>query len=276
MKGWLSLAALAAAVAALALWLYYNPASKDGETQALSALKVPDVKRVRVERGADVAIALERRDGTWRITTPFSARADAFQVARLLTVLDARSAVQYPATDLARYGLDKPVAKLTIEDQAFTFGQYNTTTREQYVLVDGKVYVIPLGPGAALPRDAQALLARELLAADEVPVRIELPELAADLHDGKWELTPPNDSSADERVAWVEAWKHASALKVERYEGALPGPFVRITVKGGPTITLGIVQRDPEVVLVRADESIAYHFVSGVAKRLLSPPGKNP
>src|SRR6266511_2576650 len=218
MKSWLTLAALAVAVAALGLWLYYRPAAQDAQTQALSALKAADAKRVRVERAPDVAIALERRDGAWRMTAPFPARTDAFQVERLLTVLDSRSAVRYAATDLVRYGLDKPIAKLTIEDQAFAFGAFNATTREQYVLTRDSVYLIAPGPGAALPRDAQALLTRALFAPDEAPVKIELPEFTALLQDGTWQVNPANDASADERLAWVDAWRHASALRVERYE----------------------------------------------------------
>lgn len=276
MKSWLSLAALAVVVAALALWLYYKPAERDPQSQALSALKATDVKHVRVERAPNLEIALARRGPTWRITAPFEARADAFQVGRLLTILDARSAVGYPATDLARYGLDKPVAKLTLEDQTFTFGAFNTSTREQYVLSGDRVFLIPLGPGAALPRDPQALLARELFAPDETLVRIELPEFTATLHDGRWQIEPATEASADERMGWVAAWQHATALRVERYEGALPGPFVRATLKGGPTLTFGIVRRQPELVLVRVDDGVAYHFVSSVAQRLLSPPAAKP
>jgi hypothetical protein len=36
---------------------------------------------------------------------------------------------------------------------------------------------------------------------------------------------------------------------------------------------LGIVQRAPELVLVRQDEGVEYHFVAAVARRLLAPPG---
>lgn len=276
MRAWLSLALLAAVVAALGAWLHFKPRPQESETHATSALKASDVKRIRVEREPNVTIALERRDGAWRMTQPFAARADAFQVNRLLMVLDARSAVRYPATDLARYGLDKPMAKLTIEDQVFTFGAYNATTSEQYVLIGDSIYAIGAGPGTALPRDPQALLSHDLFGPQEILTRIELPEFTAALEQGKWQVNPPEDASADERAAWVDAWQHASALRIAHYEGALPGPFIRVTLKSGAAITLGIAQREPELVLVRVDENIAYHFVQSVAKRLLSRPGTKP
>ena len=120
---------------------------------------------------------LERQDATWRMTSPLQARADAFQVGRVLSILGARSTVRYRADDLARFGLDRPLAKVTVDDQSFTYGALNTTTREQYVLTGESVYVVPLSHGAALPREPDALIARELFAPGETPVRFELPEV---------------------------------------------------------------------------------------------------
>ena len=285
MRTWISLALLATVVAALGAWLYLKPAARDSETQTLSALKSADVKRVRVERfnvaqapspgsKPQLAVALERHEDNWRITAPFAARADTFQVGRLLMILDARSAVRYPAADLARFALDRPSAKVTLEDQVFAFGAINTTTREQYVLTGDSVYLIPLGPGAALPRDPNALIARELFAPGETPVRLELPEVTAALQDGTWRIEPAQkDASADDRVAWIGMWQHAIALRAARYDGAAPAQTARVTLKQGPPVTMGIAQREPELVLVRTDEGVAYHFAGGIGKRLLSPPG---
>lgn len=273
MRSWISLGLLATAVIALGAWLYMKPAAREAETHALSPLKGGDVKRVRLERG-DEQIVLERRDATWRMTAPFAARADTFQIGRLLSILGARSAVRYPASNLARFGLEPPLARLTIEDESFGFGAINTTTREQYVLTGDSVYLAPLGPGAALPRDAQALLARELFAPDESPVRLELPHFTAALEDGSWRIQPANsEASADERTAWAHAWQNAIALRAARHEGPQPAEAIKVTLKNGASLALGIARREPELVLVRPDEGVAFHFAAATAKRLLSPPG---
>jgi len=44
-------------------------------------------------------------------------------------------------------------------------------------------------------------------------------------------------------------------------------------LKGGAELALGLLAREPELVLLRADEKLQYHFRADAAKRLLSPPG---
>jgi hypothetical protein len=41
---------------------------------------------------------------------------------------------------------------------------------------------------------------------------------------------------------------------------------------GGAELALGLLAREPELVLRRADEKLQYHFRADAAKRLLSPP----
>lgn len=289
MRAWLHLAALAAVVAALGAWLYYRPAGPGAdETYALSQIKAAEVQRMKLERLASetseasgesggasaAAIELEKRDGVWRIVAPFAARADSFQAQRFLAIVEARSAARFPAANLDRYGLDPPQGRITLDDQGFAIGGVNTSTREQYVLTNGAVYAIPLAQRTAIPREADALIARALFAPDEVPVRLELPDLTAALEDGNWKLTPaPADAGPDERNAWAQRWREALAVRAARHAGKTPEAFMKVELKDGRKLALGIASREPELVLTREDEGIQYHFFADAAKRLLSAPG---
>ncbi len=282
MRSWISLAVLCLAVAALGAWVYYKPEAAS-QTHALSQLTAKDVKRIRVERAAApqaataapqsaVVIELERHHEGWRMTAPFSARAEPFQVERLLSILDARSSARFPATDLGRYGLAEPPVKVTLGDESFGYGAVNTATREQYVLTREAVYAIPLAQRNAVPRDADALIARSLFAEHESPVAFELPGFTATLQDGTWNFTPPGSASADERNAWVGAWRQATAVRATRHEGGAPNTNIKVKLADGRTLALGILQREPELVLLRVAEGIQYHFFADTAKRLLAPP----
>jgi len=295
MRSWSSLALLCVAVAALAAWVYYRPHAPATESHALSELAARDVKRIRVERSAAaqsaageteapqgdavqppppaLAIELERRGDGWRMTAPYAARAEPSQVERLLSILDARPSVRLPATDLARYGLDEPAVKVTLGGQSFGYGAVNTTTREQYVLTRDAVYAIALAQRSTVPRDADALIARSLFAQGESPVAFALPGVAASLQDGAWVFTWPEGASADERGAWVDAWRRATAVRAMRHDGRAPGDNVNVKLADGRTIAIGVLQREPELVLLRGDEGVQYHFFAGTAKRLLEPPG---
>lgn len=293
LRAWISLAALFVVVAALGAWVYYRAQPEESESYALSRLKASEVKRIRVERAAAVrvsppipfagelaqppspaaVIVLERVEDGWRMTAPFAARAESFQVERVLSILDARSQARYPATDLGRYGLAEPQSTVTVDDQGFSFGAVNTMTREQYVLTNDHVYAIALTQRTAVPRDPDAMISRSLLATGEVPVRIEVPGFSAELRDGAWSFSPGvEDPGADERTAWVDRWRQATAVRAARHEGGSASAEVKLALKDGRTLELGILQREPELVLLRADEGIQYHFFADAAKRLLSPP----
>lgn len=302
LRSWISLAALAIVVAALVAWVYYRPQVEESESFALSQLKSAEVKRIRVERAVSAqatppgtpditqpassaanpptahapapaaAIDLERIEDGWRMTAPFAARADSFEVQRLLSILEARSQARYAATDLSRYGLAEAHSKVAIDNQSFSFGAVNTMTREQYVLTNNHVYAIPLTQRTAVPRDADAMISRALLAPGEVPVRLELPDFSVALRDGVWIFTPPvENAGADERNAWIDRWRQASAVRASRHDGRRASGQIKLVLKDGSRIELGILQREPELVLVRLDENIQYHFFADAAKRLLSP-----
>ena len=295
MRSWISLAVLTLCVAALGAWVYYKPHSPGTESHALSELAAKDVKRIRVQRSgaaqpaadspqaaqpdaaqappAAVSIELERHDEGWRMSAPYAARAETLQVERLLSILDARSGARFPASDLGRYGLAEPAVTVTLDGQSFSYGAVNTMTRELYVLTRDAVYAIPLAQRSAVPRDADALIARSLFAQGESPVALELPGVSASLKDGTWVLSPSEGAGADERNAWVDAWHRATAVRAMRHDGRVPGDTVSVKLEDGRTLALGVLQREPELVLLRPDEGIQYHFFADTAKRLLTAPG---
>jgi hypothetical protein len=191
MRSWLSLLLMAIAVGALAYWLLHAPEeSREAEPYAVSTLKPGDVTRIELagKARADTAageIVLEKRDAVWRFLAPFKARADAQPLERMLAILEARSNARYAASDLARYGLDTPLATLTANDQTIAYGSINPATREQYVLAGNHVLPVSAAYAAALPRSIEALLAKSLFAPDErQPVRFDLPGYTVALQDG--------------------------------------------------------------------------------------------
>ena len=285
MRAWLSTAVLLLVVAVLGIWVYLAPVPDAVETLALSGKTANDVQRIAfvpTEAAADsksdaeaAAVTLERRSGSWRITAPFAARAEPFQVERLLGILEARASARFPARELAQYGLAAPSARLTLDEQTFSFGGLNQLTREQYVLTNEAVHAVPLSQRTTLPRDVDALIARALFAADESPVRFALPDFSMVLAEGRWRLEPdPNETTGDERNAWVDAWRKATAIRAARAQARGTSSTVGVTLKDGTQLAIGIVQREPELVIVRPDEGIEYSFTSDVAKRLLAPPAR--
>ena len=270
-RGWLFNLALLAAVAALA-WLMHGRPSRDAPTQPLSTLKPAQVNQIGLLRPGQPDLRLELRAGQWWITAPVQARADEFQVLRMLTVLEARPAAQFPATDTARFDLQMPVAQLVVDGSTYAFGGINTVTREQYVLHNDTVYAVELRHGAGLPADAYALIRRALLGETENPVAVELPDFSVRLDAGRWVMTPPGASPGQEDLQrYVDLWRQAFAAKAQPHDGHPSLAQVRMTLADGTALELGILQRDP-LTLWRRDSNLQFQFSAAAGRALLARP----
>jgi Domain of unknown function (DUF4340) len=266
-------AALLAAVIALAAFIHFKPAKDAPVEYPLSALRPAESRSIRIERAGAQPILLERKQDSWIITAPFTARADDLRVRQLLEILEARAANRLAAADLARFELERPAVQVTVDGQSFGFGMVSPFTREQYVLTSGAVYAVSPRYGATLPTGAADLTSRQLFGTGEIPIRFGLKTFTVEQRDGKWRQTPAaSDLSQDDFVRWVDEWRRAAALRVEPQGKSKPLVELRVHLRDGGTLTLGLLAREPELVLLRADEKLQYHFRADAGKRLLSPP----
>ena len=271
--GWLN-ALLAAAVVALGAFFYFRPAQDAAVEYPLSALKPQEARSLRIERAGAAPIVLDRKQDAWFISAPFAARADASRVQQLLAIVEARAAHRLPAGDRGRFGLEQPEARIIVDGQPFSFGLVSDITREQYVMAGDAVYAVHPRYGAALPVNAVQMASPQLFGADESPVRIALRDFAVEQREGKWTLAPRSgDLSQDDLLRWVDEWRLASALRVEPRSAARARDEINIQLKNGGGFTLGVLSREPELVLARSDEKLQYRFRAELAKRLFSPPG---
>lgn len=274
-RGWLSLLALLALAAGLGLLAWLAPA-RDEDRPPLSTLKPAQAQRVSLARPGQAAIELERRDERWLLTAPLRARADEFQVLRMLALLEAKPAAQFPATDLDRFDLQAPLALLTIDGTQYAFGGINTVTREQYVQRGDTVYALALRHGAALPASAESLIRRVLLEEHEIPVAILLPQFSLRQTGGRWTLTPADaDAGPDELQAFVDRWRQASAARAEAHDGRPAQAEIRIELREGAPLAISVLQREPQLVLLRQDQGLQYTFLAGAGDALLRSPGKS-
>lgn len=263
--------ALALLVAGLALFLYLRPNPTVAPDFRIATLDPDQVTRIRIERGA-VPIVLEQRGQRWYLVEPYAARADAFRVRQLLDLLNARATRKLPATELARFDLDRPAVRVLFNDQPIAFGTVSEVSNEQYVAVGDGVYLIPVRHIAALPQDAKDLTGRQLFAPDEELVEISIGPATMSQQDGRWRLNAETALSQDDLNRWSDAWKEASSLITQKGEPAARSEAITVKLKSGKTVRLVVLQREPELVLLREDEGLQYHFSAAAGKRLLTVP----
>lgn len=271
---WLNVALLVV-VAALATIVAFKPRDDAPPSERISSVRADRVRDIRLERKGDLPIHLERRTTGWHITAPLAARADPFQVERLLAVLDAQAIQRLPARDLARYGLDDPLTRIVFDGTEIRYGSINAVTREQYLLSGNAVQVVAARYGALIPANLTQLLRKALFDAGEAPVRLEFSNFTVS-EDGKgWRIEPPlrETPSQDDLNRWIDDWRQASALRVEPYAGDGATDTMRVAFRSGKVLALDVIQKQPELILGRADQKLRYYFAAPVSARLLSPPG---
>lgn len=278
---WLLNLALAVVITGLALLAVFKPGTErdKGEPAALTALGANEISSVRLRRPGQDEIVLQRDGDDWRLTAPVAARADRFRVDGLLQLLRVKSQGTLPAQDLARYGLDKPLAVLQFNDAEIRFGALHAFNDLQYALYRDQVHLVPAASFRQAAARWQDFLSTALLESHMKPVAFVFPRFRLTLKDGTWEVMPPNKELSGDRInTFVDEWRFARALSVTR-QGAEPVTAkIRIdyvnekapdAARHPKTLEIGIVSTKPEVVLRRADEGLEYRFPSGTSGRML-------
>jgi hypothetical protein len=267
---------VAAIAAAIAAFLYFSPPHDPSASQQHFALipeRAEDLKRIEIERRGQSAIVLERSDREWRMAAPRTARLDEVQLSRVLDVARFRAMQRMDAGDLARFELDKPWAQVRFNGHAVDFGTTNAVTQELYLRSGEHVYAVPSRLAAAVPGNAAKLLAHRLFAPAEQPVSFAFKKFSV-RHDGvRWQLDPPDPSlSQDDLIRWVDRWRFASSIVTQPAEKTQAPESVRIELRDARTVVLGIIEQTPNLVLLRDDELLQYHFPASEAGMLLAAP----
>jgi hypothetical protein len=208
------------------------------------------------------------------MSAPYSARVDDVQLARLLDIARLRTTTApMPAEHIERYELDKPWARLRLDEQLIELGTTNALTKELYARAGDLVYSLPVRIAAAIPSHPAKLLAHRLFGPDEQPRRFEFERFSVQ-HDGvRWSLDPSDPTlSQDDLVRWSDRWRNLSSTTTQPAPGAAIGERIVVTLSDARRIVLDVLARSPDVIVRRQDEALQYHLPAPLAEPLLAPP----
>lgn len=269
---WVNLG-LALLVAALGWLVFLKPeAPSDTALHKLSTLSAAQIDSISIAPANKPRMELRKRQNTWFITEPFQARADAARIESLLGLLTAQSEKRMVTTDLARFELDRPLARLKLGSQEFAFGATQPLTNQLYVHTQGAVFLISPVYFVDAAQPAQAFISKRLLADDEIPVAFEFTRFALTRDNGTWRMTPPTGTlTQDAANAFADEWRHALARAVSQPADFKGTERIVLRLASGKSLTLQAAQQAQEWVVLREDEKLAYHFSLDAAQRLRNP-----
>jgi hypothetical protein len=269
---------LLALVAGLLLMVYFEPGVKhEPEHPHLTGLSPNDVQRIRIRQSGGAELSLSRKNGVWMLDAPVATYANEFRIEPLLRVTEAESYASFAAQgqDLKQYQLEPPLAVLRLNDLELEFGGTEPINNRRYVRVDGTVHLIDDHYYFRLQAGFPAFVSNRLLPPDAQPVRVALPDftLSRDAQ-GRWSANPAlKGVAADALNSFVDEWKGAQAVEVDRYEDGGTGKKARIEFAAGAApIDFQVSESGSEVLFGRRDLGLRYHLTTDQARRLLSPP----
>jgi hypothetical protein len=282
-RWWLNLALLVL-VAALAVFAWYRSAHPPGDTRSsLTNVDPQTVRRIEIQQTKQPTVVLERTESGWRMSAPLNARADGLAVDNLLRL--ARAPVETTVgpvdSNLARYGLESPSLVARLDNTTIRFGAMHPLKDSYYVQHDSTVQLISSRYYAQVAAKYTNLIDTRLIEPGRKVVGFKFPRFALTLKDGTWQRQPELPSLSSDRInAFVDDWRHARALQVDKDAGRKPLEQVVLTFEDEPgqvtTLRLGVVSRTGELVLVRPDEGLQYHFPEEGGRRLFTLEPENP
>jgi hypothetical protein len=217
------------------------------------------------------SLVFGKRDGHWWLLSPFEAPANEIRIRQLLNIAKAESRAHYPLKpeELAKFGLDKPMAVLNLGPFSVRFGGSEPIDMLRYVQIGETLHLVNDDFSHHLLARATDYVDKKLLPEEAKLKSLSLPGLSAVVGgQGQWVLEPPGDISAMFELA--NTWQSARAIEIKRHEGQALGDVIRIGLANGPPLEFVIVQREPDLLLVRPDWKLEYMVAAESGKHLLS------
>ena len=276
-RRWLLNAGLLGLIAALA-WIVVQRSGqqKDVPGPPLTGLSAAAVAHVRIERPEQPAIAIEKTGNEWKLTAPLPARANRLNVENLLHVLSAPAETRFPAVaaELPQYGLEKPSARVWLENEEIAFGALHPLKNQIYVLHNNEVALIPGYHLSAATYSYTNFIDSRLFEEDRKLTSLKLPGFMLSLKDGVWRRQPVDKKLTSDRINdFASEWQNARALSVDKYSGKQSIGKIDIgSIRNGKNekLPLGILAYKPDFILHRQDENLEYHFTEETGKHLLN------
>lgn len=266
---------LAALVLGLLALAHFKPGSKSSALPPLVADSTK-LRSIRVALAGKAEVQLQRTGDAWRVQKPMGWPADTVQVQDFLDSLDAPVENQFPIQGeaLSRYGLDRPLLRIWLDEVEYDFGAMQPVSKERYVLTGGTVKLIDDYVFYRAARDAYGWLDHRLLPEGARIIALQLPRatLSQDAK-GAWQIAPADKTlTADDLNRFVAIWQKARAVNVLPYTKAKSLGEVSFELAGMKDPLRMQVLDDPDyLILARPDLGFEYQIDISQLALLMTP-----
>jgi hypothetical protein len=268
---WLLNLVLLGIVAVLVLLVAYEPGKQEPAVTTLTELERGSIDSISIENKTGGRIRLQKQGDTWTMQEPYALPANRLRVDGLLPLADTRSYSQFKvaATELEKYGLQKPKGSIRLNDIDINFGDTDSVYKRRYVRIGDTVHLIADTFYHQLITDANSFASTELLPPGSKLRSIDLGDLRLDKQDdGSWQVQPEQTASADQINRLVQAWQQAAGVYVKNAAATAAIRDIKLTLVDDTTVEYQVLQGD-DFILRRKDPPLQYHMVEAQRQQLL-------
>ena len=260
---------------------------KNSTQYEVSNLKLSDFNEININFPGRAKTSFKLSKNGWKMIAPYQTRADEFYVYRILSLLAAKSSEKLSANDLGKYGLDQPRLKITFSsstlNEEFLFGTYNPITEDQYLFYNGNIFIINGGYSETASYQPLELIDKKPIASYEEIEGFDFSRLEQwqavglklALTKNTWsasagDLTITQDDMRD----WFElTWDAIPSKSLEFYklDPRIGYKSFDVLLRGNKKVTFYRIQESPELLLLRKDENLLYHFPGDLGFTMLNP-----
>ncbi|MDN5873462.1 MAG: DUF4340 domain-containing protein [Sinobacteraceae bacterium] len=245
----------------------------------LTALNSATIDAISIKNPGHKTLALKRKDGQWKITSPFKAVANNANVNSILSVATSacQSEIKPAEVTLSKLGLKPPKYSILFNKTRVDVGMVEPLKYRRYAMVGDKICLIsnPSAPGLGSQSYAN-LVSTALVPPGKTLVKIEIPGYTASLDNssGKWSLTPTAPKAAkDAANILATAWKNTHAMWNATTPANTKPPdnthSATLHFKDGSSEQFLVVARKPQLKLRRSDIGIDFTVSKAKADKLL-------
>jgi len=275
-RWWLNLL-MALLVGVLVLLAVFGPDAKKSPPLPPLTQRQPDsIHLIRLARPGHTDIVLRKNGDDWVMNEPDRTRANEFRINDFLSIATTPVSAHFPAQpdQLDQFGLRHPSAILYLDSEEIRLGSMHPIQNQIYVLHDDLVSLVGASTLRASSVRLEDLYSLRPLGAKLNIVAMQFPDFnVTKTGSGAWQRTPVvKDLSTDTVNRFIDEWQNAIAMSVSRRPANNAGQRIRVSIVAGAQrqqIDFYIAQRRPELILVRADERLAYRFPAEAGERLL-------
>jgi len=249
------------AVVLLLVLAVANEIQKPEEKPAsLTLLQPGDAQSIRIERNNQETLHFAKTETTWRIKQPINIAANQTRIESLLKLLTTTSHSSFSSSgkDLAIFGLDSPLASITIENTRIEFGDTEPVNRRRYVKINDTIHLITDIFFHQLKIELPSFVNNKLFDASITKVSFDNTIIDKNAQGG-WQTNSNNAISQDDLQVFVDTWQNLQATRIQRAAATFPKRIANVTLDDGSQVDFEITAEDTS--LRRLDNNIKYKLL---------------